>query len=259
MIHPTALVHPDADISPTATIGPWVSVGADVAIGASTVIESHSIIKGPTTIGADNHIFPFCSIGDAPQDKKFSESEMPSRLEIGNGNTIREYCSINRGTPDGGGVTLLGDGNWIMAYSHIAHDCIVGSHNVFANNSTLAGHVHIADFVTLGGFSGVHQFCRLGEGSFTAIASVIVRDVPPFVIVKGNVARPRAVNTIGLTRRGFNQADIRSVKRCFRGLYREGQSLNAAMCVIEKEALDSCLAQKMLRFLEAVSQRGLAR
>jgi UDP-N-acetylglucosamine acyltransferase len=181
-----------------------------------------------------------------------------SRLEIGSRNTIREYCSINRGTPGGGGLTRLGDDNWIMAYCHIAHDCRVGNHTVFANNSTLAGHVEIEDYVILGGFTGVHQFCRLGESSFTAIASIVVRDVPPFVMVNGNTARPRTINREGMKRRGMDALALGAVKRCYKALYRQGRSLEEALGVLAEEARESPQAERMLNFVRA-SARGIVR
>ncbi|MEQ8230509.1 MAG: acyl-ACP--UDP-N-acetylglucosamine O-acyltransferase [Gammaproteobacteria bacterium] len=258
MIDPSARIDPTAEIGEDVEIGPWVSIGAGVRIGARTRIGSHCVLMGPTEIGADNHIFPFCSIGDHPQDKKYTVGAGESRLVIGNGNVIREYCSINRGTPGGGGVTRLGDDNWIMAYCHVAHDCQVGSHTVFANNTTLAGHVEIADYVILGGFTGIHQFCRMGEGSFSAIAAIIVRDVPPFVIVKGNTARPRSINTVGMRRRGFDAATIAAVKRCYRALFREGRRLEEALEAVELEAVESAQARAMLEFIRA-SSRGIVR
>ena len=257
MIDPNARIDPGAVIATDANIGPWVSIGPGVEIGARTRIESHCVIKGPTVIGPDNHIFSFCSVGDDPQDKKFTPGGV-SRLEIGSGNTIREYCSINRGTAAGGGVTRLGNDNLLMAYCHVAHDCQIGDHTVFANNATLAGHVEIHDFAILGGFTGVHQFCRMGEGSFSAIASIIVRDVPPFVIVNGNTAGPRTINREGLKRRGVETETIAALKRCYRALYRQGHSLDEAMVIIETEAAQYPPAQQMFEFIRQ-SSRGIVR
>lgn len=257
MISEAAQVHPGAQVAADAEIGPWVIVGEDVRIGPRTRIDAHCVINGPTHIGADNHIFPFCSIGDQPQDKKFVP-DGESRLEIGDGNTIREYCSINRGTPAGGGVTRVGDNNWIMAYCHIAHDCRVGNETVFANNATLAGHVEIHDYAILGGFTGVHQFCRMGEGSFSAIASIIVRDVPPFVLVNGNTACPRGINREGLKRRGVSVDTIAALKRCYRALYREGRALDDAMALITEESESCPQAGQLLEFIRA-SSRGIVR
>lgn len=258
MIDPRADVAAGARIAADVEIGPWTIIGPEVEIGAGTRIEAFSVIKGPTVIGPGNHIYSFCSIGEDPQDKKFDPRSGDSRLEIGRGNIIREYCSINRGTPGGGGVTRIGDDNWIMAYCHIAHDCQIGQRTVFANNSTLAGHVEIHDHVILGGFTGVHQFCRMGEGSFSAIAAVVVRDVPPFTMVKGNHAQPRCLNSIGLRRRGYDATTLASLKRCYRALYREGRRLEEALPVLEAEASHCAPARTMLDFIRT-SARGIVR
>ena len=203
MIHETAIIHPGANIQKDVSIGPYSVIGQDVSIESGTVIGSHVVIKGPTSIGPNNKIFHFSSIGEEPQDKKFNQ-DSNSSLVIGSGNTIREYVSINRGTDAGGGKTVIGNENWIMAYVHIAHDCIIGNNSIFANNATLAGHVIIENFVTLGGFTGVHQFCRVGSYSFSAISSVIVKDVLPYILVSGNTAKPSGLNREGLKRNGFD-------------------------------------------------------
>ena len=256
MIHETAQIDPAAKIADDVRIGPWVSIGAEVEISSGTVIESHCAIKGPTVIGPRNHIYSFCSIGEDPQDKKFDPAG-ESRLVIGSDNKIREYCSINRGTSNGGGTTRIGDDNLIMAYCHIAHDCQIGNSTIFANNATLAGHVEIEDFAILGGFTGVHQFCRVGESSFSAISAVIVRDVPPFVMVDGNTARPRCINREGLRRRGFESEDIAALKRSYRVLYRDGHKLDVALEKIE--AQESCeKVSQLVDFIRA-SQRGIVR
>ncbi len=257
MIDPLARVDPRAIIANDAELGPWVSVGPDVSIGSRTKIAAHCVIKGPTTIGADNAISPFCSIGDDPQDKKY-QHDGASRLEIGDGNTIREYCSINRGTSQGGGVTRIGDNNWIMAYCHIAHDCLVGSHCVFANNATLAGHVEIHDYVILGGFCGIHQFCKLGENSFSAISTIIVKDVPPFFMVSGNTAKARGVNKVGLKRRGFSQESMEAVKKCYKLLYVKSITFEEAVEAIEHEGTKDPLAFKIHQFIKT-SERGVVR
>ena len=257
MIDPSAKIDPAAILAADVEVGPWTSIGAGVEIGAGSRIGSHTVIKGPTRIGRDNCVFSFCSLGDDPQDKKFSGSG-ESRLEIGDGNTIREYCSINRGTPQGGGVTRLGDDNWLMAYCHIAHDCKVGNHTVFANNATLAGHVEIQDYVILGGFTGVHQFCRMGESSFSAIAAAIVRDVPPYVIVNGNSAEPRSINREGLKRRGFSVESIAALKRAYRTLYRQGNSLEVALKLLEAERDAFPEVARLLDFVRS-SVRGIVR
>ena len=203
MIDETAIIHPSVNIHEDVSIGPYSVIGQDVSIESGTVIGSHVVIKGPTSIGQNNKIFHFCSIGEEPQDKKFNQ-DSNSSLVIGSGNTIREYVSINRGTDAGGGKTVIGNENWIMAYVHIAHDCIIGNNSIFANNATLAGHVIIENFVTLGGFTGVHQFCRVGSYSFSAISSVIVKDVLPYILVSGNTAKPSGLNREGLKRNGFD-------------------------------------------------------
>jgi len=257
LIDPRAQVDPDAKLATDVEIGPCSLVGKHVEIGSGTQVGSHTIIDGPTKIGMDNFIGSFCAIGGDPQDKKFDRTG-ESRLEIGNGNTIREYCSINRGTDAGGGVTRLGDDNWIMAYCHIAHDCKVGCHIVFANNATLAGHVEICDFAVLGGFTGVHQFCRMGESSFSAIGAIVVRDVPPFIMVDGNTARPRGVNREGLKRRGFGADLVSSLKRCYKALYRQGLSLDDALAVMESEGDRYPEVSQMVDFIRS-SARGIVR
>jgi len=257
LIDPTARIHPSACLGADVRIGPWTIIGEGVEIGAGSSVDAHCIVKGPTRIGCDNRIFAFCSIGEDPQDKKFVAGA-PTRLEIGDRNTIREYCSINRGTPGGGGVTTLGNDNWMMAYCHVAHDCHVGDHTIFANNATLAGHVEIGDHAILAGFVGVHQFCRIGESSFMAISAVIVKDVPPFVMVEGNTARARAINREGMRRRGIASDAIEAVRRAYKILYRQGLTVDKAL-----EELSPLAAQfpEVLRFTDFVrhSERGIVR
>ena len=257
MIDPTAIVHPDTSIDSDVAIGPYSVINKDVSIGSGTVIGSHSVINGPTKIGSNNKIFHFCSIGEDPQDKKY-DKDSNSYLEIGSGNTIREYVSINRGTSDGGGTTSIGNNNWIMAYVHIAHDCKVGNNSIFANNSTLAGHVSIGDFVILGGFTGVHQFCRIGSYSFSAISSVIVKDVPPFVLVSGNTAKPTGLNREGLKRNNFNVKDINELKKAYRIIYRDGRVLSDALKKLLKMSKDSKEVEQMYLFISS-SERGIVR
>jgi UDP-N-acetylglucosamine acyltransferase len=257
LIDPTAIVDPMANIAADVTIGPWSIVGANVDIGAGSWIGSHVILKGPCRIGSNNKIYHHCSIGEDPQDKKFNDSAN-SWLEIGDNNIIREYCSINRGTAAGGGVTTVGNDNWIMAYCHIAHDCHVGDSTVFANNATLAGHVEIHDFVVLGGFTGVHQFCRMGVGSFSAIAAIIVKDVPPFVLVEGNTARARTINREGLKRRGVDKEIIATLKRAYKTLYRQGLTLQEAISQLKKAAPDVAEVAQLVKFIEE-STRGIVR
>lgn len=257
MIHKTAIVDPAADIDSTAIIGPYSVIGADVYIGPQTIVGSHSVVKGPTTIGKDNHIYQFCSIGEDPQDKKYS-GEKESVLKIGDGNVIREYCTLNRGTGPGGGITSIGDSNWIMAYVHIAHDCNIGSRNTFANNTTLAGHVVVDSDVIFGGFTGIHQFCHVGSYAFTAISSVIVKDVPPFLMVAGNTAKPCGLNKEGLKRHGFNSERINDLRKAYRILYRDGLIMKDAMTNLAKMAENNKDIALLVNFIHS-SERGIIR
>lgn len=256
MIDPAAHVHPDARLAPDVEVGPYAVIGPQVQIGAGSVVGPHAVITGNTRIGRNNRIFQFASIGEIPQDKKYHADD-DTRLEIGDGNTIREFCTINTGTVGGGGLTRLGDDNWLMAYVHIAHDCLVGSHTIFANSSSLAGHVTVEDHVILGGFSLVHQFCALGAHSFLAVSSVVLKDVPPFVMAEGNSARPRGVNTEGLRRRGFTGDDITAIRNAYKTLYRNGLRLNEALAVLDGAASCSHVAD-MAAFVRR-SRRGIIR
>ncbi|MFI4968675.1 MAG: acyl-ACP--UDP-N-acetylglucosamine O-acyltransferase [Lysobacterales bacterium] len=256
MIHATALVDSAARIGADVSIGAYSVIGAEVEIGARTTIGPHVVIEGATRIGCDNRIFQFASLGAEPQDKKFRGER--SELLIGDRNVIREFTTFNRGTAEGGGATRIGDDNWIMAYVHIAHDCAIGNQVVFANNATLAGHVEIGDFVTLGGFTGVHQFCKIGAHAFTGMGSLINADVPPFVIVAGSYAKPRGINSEGLKRRGFDAERIAAIKRAYRTLYVAGTPLAEARAKLAEQARDSGDVAHMLGFLER-SERSLAR
>ncbi|MBZ0071625.1 MAG: acyl-ACP--UDP-N-acetylglucosamine O-acyltransferase [Thiohalobacteraceae bacterium] len=256
MIDPRAVVDPKAELAEDVSIGPYAVIGPDVEIGAGTTIGPHAVINGPTRIGRDNRIFQFVSLGDAPQDKKYAGE--PTRLEIGDGNTIREFVTINRGTVQDQGVTRIGDDNWIMAYVHIAHDCVIGSHTVFANNASLAGHVRIEDYVILGGFTLVHQFCALGEHSFTAFSTGIAKDVPPYVMVSGYSAQPHGLNTEGLKRRGFDADAIRTLKQAYKTLYRSKLTLQEAIEALRVQAADCREVGIMVEFLEK-RQRGIVR
>lgn len=257
MIAASAIIHPDASIDEGVEIGAYSVVGANVTINENSWIGPHVVIKGPTRIGKNNKIFQFCSIGDDPQDKKYT-GDKDSVLEIGDGNTIREYCSINRGTAPGGGITCIGNDNWIMAYVHIAHDCLVGNNTIFANNATLAGHVVIDDFVILGGFTGVHQFCRVGRHSLTAISSVVVQDVPPYLIVAGNTAKPGGLNRQGLKRHGFSQEVINDLRKAYKTIYRDGLLLKDALDKLESLTAESIEVSEFVRFIQA-STRGIVR
>ena len=256
MIDPTAVVHPGAHIEEDVIIGPYSIIQDNVEIGAGSWIGPHVVIKGTTRIGKSNKIYQFCSIGDDPQDKKYQGED--SVLEIGSGNVIREYCSVNRGTAEGGGKTVIGDDNWIMAYVHIAHDCLVGSHTIFANNSTLAGHVVIDDHAILGGFTGVHQFCRLGSFSFSAISTVIVKDVPPYLLVSGNTAKPCGLNREGLRRNGYNADIINQLRKAYKIVYRNGLVLSDALEELKILGKDSDEVTKFAEFIEN-SERGIVR
>lgn len=256
MIHETAIVSPKASIADDVQIGPYSIIGDDVAIDSGTRIDSHVVINGPTTIGKDNHIYQFASVGDDPQDKKYAGE--PTRLTIGERNTIREFCTISRGTAQDAGNTIVGDDNWIMAYVHIAHDCVVGSHTILANNATLAGHVELGDWVICGGFSGIHQFCRIGAHAFLGMFSAINRDVPAYVTVSGNPASPRGINSEGLKRRDYSAEQIRNIKNAYRLTFRQGKKL--AEAIVEVEALSKAQPELQV-FLESLrsSERGLVR
>lgn len=231
MIHPSAIISPKADIGDDVSIGPFSIIGDDVSIGAGSRIESHVVVQGPTRIGRDNHIYPFSSIGDVPQDKKYAGEA--TRLEIGDRNTIRESCTISRGTVQDGGLTSVGNDNWIMAYVHIAHDCHVGSNTIFANNVTLAGHVHIGDWAILAGFAGAQQFCRIGAHSFLGAYSGTNRDIPAYTMIAGLPSEPRGINSEGLRRRDFSAEQIRNIKNAYRIVYRQGLKLAEAIEEIE--------------------------
>lgn len=256
MIHPQAVIDAGAELADDVEVGPFSVIGPDVKIEAGTVIGPHVVIQGPTRIGRDNRIYQFASIGDAPQDKKYAGE--PTELIIGNGNTIRECVTINRGTVQDRGRTTIGDDNWIMAYVHIAHDCDVGNHTIFANNASLAGHVRIEDHVILGGFTLVHQFCAIGEHAFTAFGTGIGKDVPPYVMISGQPAKPHGLNTEGLKRRGYSAEAIRNLKQAYKTLYRSGLTLEQAMTDLEAQAVNHPEVQLMVAFLSRQT-RGIVR
>lgn len=256
MIHPTAIVSDGAKLDKDVEVGAFSLIGDGVEIGAGSVIGSHVVLEGPTRIGRNNRIFQFCSIGEIPQDKKFHGEA--SILEIGDHNTIREYCSIHRGTEDGGGTTRIGNHNWIMAYVHIAHDCQLGDHNTLANGASLAGHVELANQVILGGFTLVHQFCAIGTGVFSRMGSAIVQDVPPYVMVGGNVAEARGINIEGLKRRGLDGDALQAVRRAYKIIYRSGLKLNQAVEQLQPLAAESEQVATMAAFLQSTS-RGIVR
>ena len=230
-IHATAVIHPGAELGEGVEVGPFAVIGPHVRIGADCVIGSHAVIDGHTTLGPDNRVFSFASVGQAPQDKKYAGE--PTRLEIGRGNTIREFCTINTGTAQDEGVTRIGDDNWIMAYVHIAHDVRLGSHTVLANNATLAGHVHVGDWATIGGLTGVHQFVKIGAHAMIGFQGHVAQDVPPFMTADGHPLTVRAVNLTGLKRRNFDDEQLATIRRMHRLLYRESLTLQAAIEAIE--------------------------
>jgi UDP-N-acetylglucosamine acyltransferase len=256
LIDATAVIDPGARLADGVTVGPYSIIGADVEIDSGTRIGPHAVINGPTRIGRDNTIYQFASIGDAPQDKKYNGE--PTRLEIGDRNTIREFVTINRGTVQDEGVTRLGDDNWIMAYVHIAHDCQIGNQTIFANNASLAGHVTIGDYVILGGFTLVHQFCTLGAHSLTAFGSGISMDVPPYVTVGGSPAKPHGLNMEGLRRRGFSAEARKALKQAYRTVYRENLSLQDAIAQLRERVVDCAELGLLVSFLENQT-RGIVR
>jgi UDP-N-acetylglucosamine acyltransferase len=256
MIHPTAIVEAGAKIGANVEIGPYTLVGPNVEIGDNTVIGPHVVIKGHTRIGRDNRIFQFCSLGEIPQDKKYTGE--PTRLEIGDRNTIREFCTFNLGTVQDRGATSIGDDNWLMAYVHIAHDCVVGNKTIFANGASLAGHVVVEDWVIFGGFSGVHQFCRVGAHVMTAASSLILQDVPPYVMAAGNSAQPYGIHVEGLKRRGFTAEAITALKRAYRTLYKSGLTLEEAKAKLADDARTQPDIQRIVDFLGG-SKRGIIR
>jgi UDP-N-acetylglucosamine acyltransferase len=259
-IHATALVDAKAELHESVSVGPYTVIGPHVRIGAGSSVGAHAVIEGHTTIGSDNRIFQFTSIGGPPQDKKYGGE--PTRLEIGNGNTIREFVTINTGTAQDAGVTRLGDDNWIMAYVHIAHDCQLGSHLILANAVQLAGHVHLGDWVFLGGLSGVHQFVRVGAHAMTGFQTRLAQDLPPYVTAAGNPAQAQGINQEGLRRRGYTPERINQVKQMYKLLYRQGLTLAAARDAItelataeEGQAADAALMRDFL----ASAERGIVR
>ncbi|MDH5376890.1 MAG: acyl-ACP--UDP-N-acetylglucosamine O-acyltransferase [Gammaproteobacteria bacterium] len=256
MIHPTAVIDPKAEIDQNVEIGAYSIVGKGVQIAAGNKIGPHVVIQGPTQLGENNTIFQFASIGGAPQDKKYADEE--TTLVIGSGNTIREFVTINRGTTQDRGSTIIGDNNWIMAYVHIAHDCVIGNNTTFANSASLAGHVYVDDYAILGGFTLVHQFCRIGAHCFTAMNSVISKDVPPYVMVSGHMAETHGLNTEGLKRRGFSSEALVGLKRAYKTLYRSGKTLKEALVDLEEQANQTHEVAELVKFLKQVT-RGIVR
>lgn len=255
-IHPTALVAAGAKLAPDVRIGAYTIVGGEVEIGSGTTVAEHVVLRGRTRIGANNRIFQFNSIGDIPQDKKFGGE--PTELVIGDGNTIREFCTFNTGTMQDRGVTRIGHRNWIMAYVHVAHDCVIGDDTVLANGVTLAGHVEVGDFTILGGFTAVHQHCRIGAHCMLGGGSIVLRDVPPFVIANGNSAAPHGVNTQGLKRRGYTAEAIAAIRRAYKTLYKSGLLFDEARTQLAAETAAHPELLPLVEFL-ATPGRGIIR
>lgn len=256
MIDPRAIIAPDAELGEGVEVGAYSIIGAGVKIGAGTWVGPHAVINGPTTLGRENRVFQFASVGDAPQDKKYRGE--PTRLEVGDRNVFREFCSVNRGTVGGRGVTRIGDENLFMAYSHVGHDCIVGSHCVMSNCTALAGHVELGDWVILSGYSGIHQFCKVGAHSFLANNAAVTRDVPPYLLVAGTPAEPKGVNSEGLKRRGFAAGQIANIRGAYRLLYRSGLKLAEATEQLRALAADQPELLPFVQFL-AASERSIVR
>jgi UDP-N-acetylglucosamine acyltransferase len=255
-IHPTAIIDPRAVIAPGVTIGPWTLVGPYVEIQEGTQIHAHVVIEGPTVIGKNNCIYSFAAIGGAPQDKKYHGEA--TQLIIGDSNIFRESCTIHRGTVHGGDITRIGNHNLFMAYTHVAHDCIVGDHVTFSNSAAIAGHVKVGDYSILGGMVGVHQFCTIGSHSFAAGGSIILKDVPPYVLVSGYPAKAHGLNTVGLERQGFTSEMIMAIRRAYRVVFRQGLTLQEAISELKETAEDTEQAQHFLGFL-INSARGIVR
>ena len=256
MIHSTAFIDPTAKLADSVEVGAYSIVGANVEIGENTWVGPHVVIQGPTKIGRENKIFQFSSIGEVPQDKKFHGET--SYLEIGDRNTIREFVTINRGTEDGGGTTRIGNDNWLMAYIHIAHDCIVGNHTTFANNASLAGHVVIDDHAILGGFTLVHQFCKIGQHAFCGMGSAISKDVPPYMMVNGSPAQAHGLNSEGIKRKGFSKEAMKALRDAYKIIYRSKLTIEEAKQQLKPLADAHPEVKSMLDFLNE-SQRGILR
>ena len=255
-IHPTAIIDPGAKLADRVEVGAYSVIGANVEIGEDTRVGPHVVINGHTRIGKNNRIFQFSSLGEQPQDKKYAGE--PTRLEIGDGNTIREFCTFNTGTAQDVGATRLGNDNWIMAYVHLAHDCQVGNHTIFANNAQLAGHVQVGDYAILGGFTVVHQFCHIGAHSITAMGTILLQDLPPYVTASGNSAKPYGINSEGLKRRGFSADAVTRIKRAYKTLYKSGLTLEQARQELAGQGAETPELVPLLEFLNT-STRGIIR
>ena len=255
-IHPTAIVDPGAELASDVEVGPYSIIGARVRVDSGTTIGPHVVIKGRTTIGKNNRLLQFSSIGEAPQDKNYAGED--TELIIGDDNLIREFCTFNTGTVQGGGKTRIGNDNWIMSYVHIAHDCVVGNHTIMANNAALAGHVTVGDHAILGGFALIHQFCEIGEHAFVSFASHVNQSIPPYVTVAGEKSSVKGINTEGLKRRGFSPDQIQNIRRAYRTLYRSGLTLDDARAALQEMAEEAGEIRLMVDFLSHV-ERGIIR
>lgn len=255
-IHPSAVIDSQASLADDVEIGAFSVIGPHVTLGAGSWVGPHVVINGHTTIGAENRIFQFASVGEVPQDKKYAGE--PTQLIIGDRNTIREGCTLNRGTVQDGGITRIGSDNWIMAYVHVAHDCLIGDHCILANNATLAGHVQLGDWVFLGGFTTVHQFCHIGAHAMTAFTAAVSQDVPPYVTAAGNRAVPAGINSEGLKRRGYTPEAIMAIKRAYKTVYRNGLTLDEARQQLAEQASSNPDIQLFVDFI-AQSKRGIIR
>ena len=256
MIHPTAIIEPGAKLADDVQVGPYSYIGNDVEIGAGTIIESHVVVKGPSTLGQNNHIYQFASVGEACQDKKYKDE--PTQLIIGDNNVIRECATIHRGTIQDQGITKIGSNNLFMAYTHVAHDAVIGDNVIFANNASVAGHVHIGNWVILAGNSGVHQFCKVGDHAFIGMYSGVNQDVPPYVTTIGTPARPVAINTEGLKRRGFESDEIMALRRAYKTLFRKGLKADEAVAQLTDDAQQFPAIQPMIDLVQQ-SERGIIR
>jgi UDP-N-acetylglucosamine acyltransferase len=256
VIHESAIIHPSAKLGKNVQVGPFSYIGSDVEIGDDTIIESHVVVKGPSKIGKNNHIFQFASVGEGCQDKKYMGE--PTELVMGDNNVIRECVTIHRGTTQDLGKTVIGNSNLFMAYSHVAHDCVVGDNNIMANNATIAGHVHVGDWCILGGFVGVHQFCHIGSHSFCSISSVVVKDIPPYVMASGQSAEPRGINTEGLKRRGYSKEAIAEIRRAYKTIYRSSQTTEESLRALA-DISEKFVEVKVLTDFIANSSRGIIR
>lgn len=256
MIDSRAIVDPSARLADDVIVGPWSIIGPDVEIGAGTEIGPHVVVRGPTRIGANNRVFQFSSIGEDCQDKKYAGE--PTELVIGDNNVFREGCTIHRGTIQDNNITIIGSNNLFMANAHVAHDCVVGDNNIMANNSAIAGHVHLGDNIILGGFTAVHQFCHIGSYSMCGAGTVVLKDIPAFVMSNGNSAKPHGINSEGLRRQGFSADSIRRIKQAYKAIYRSGLKVEEALVELKKMVSETSEIQLMIDSLEA-SDRGIIR